>query len=39
MLVEVRQSEGMIKSLESELQDKNKNVMLSRKEMKISTTI
>ena len=35
----MRQSEGIIKSLESELQDRNKNYMVSKKEMKISTTI
>jgi hypothetical protein len=35
----LRQSEGAIKSLENELQDRNRNVAMSRKEMKISTTI
>lgn len=39
LLGEVRQSEGIIKSLEMELNEKNKNIMVGRKEMKISTTI
>ena len=39
LLAEMRQSEGAIKSLEMELSEKNKNIMVGRKEMKISTTI
>jgi hypothetical protein len=39
LLVEARQSEGVIKSMEMELNGKNKNIMAGRKEMKISTTI
>ena len=39
LTLEIKNSEGVIKALEKELQDNNKNTMLSRKEMKISTTI
>ena len=39
LLDDMRESENVVKSLEIELQEKTKNIMVSRKEMKISTTI
>jgi hypothetical protein len=36
---EVSRAEGLIKGLEGELHEKSKGLMMSKKEMKISTTI
>jgi|LakMenE18May11ns_1017448.scaffolds.fasta_scaffold9303725_1 hypothetical protein len=35
----MRKSEGIIKNLEAELAEKSRGVVMSKKEMKISTTI
>lgn len=39
LLQEMKRSETMIKNLESEVADKSRGIQMSKKEMKISTTI
>jgi hypothetical protein len=39
LLTEMRKSEGIIKNLEGELAEKGRGAIMSKKEMKISTTI
>jgi len=39
IIKEMSKSEAIIKTLESEMHEKNKGLVMSKKEMKISTTI
>jgi predicted RNase H-like nuclease (RuvC/YqgF family) len=39
LLQEMKRSEAMIKNLENEVADKSRGMIMSKKEMKISTTI